>query len=191
VYAEEIHVSNAASHEPEPMEAGALTVLSRALKPASAPAIVTEGQLVPDFALTDQAGQPIHLAQYQGKVVALTFGYSRCPNPQYCFRMSNNLAHVEKRLRGTRKEDLVLMTIMMDPDYDRGKNLSQFADTWKADPRVWHFLTGPARSDSPDRWNVRHELLEQRRSADTFSPYRDHRSQRPAGREYRRESILG
>jgi len=143
VYADQIQVSNAASHEPEPMEAGALTVLNRALKPSAAAQVVLEGQPVPDFALIDQAGQQIHLAQFQGKVVALTFGYSRCPNPQYCFRMSNNLAHVERRLRARHKEDLVLITIMIDPDHDRGKTLSQYADTWKADAEVWHFLTGP------------------------------------------------
>jgi protein SCO1/2 len=125
------------------MEAGALTVLNRALKPSAAAQVVLEGQPVPDFALIDQAGQQIHLAQFQGKVVALTFGYSRCPNPQYCFRMSNNLAHVERRLRARHKEDLVLITIMIDPDHDRGKTLSQYADTWKADAEVWHFLTGP------------------------------------------------
>jgi protein SCO1/2 len=143
VYADQIQVSNAASHEPEPMEAGALTALNRALKPSAAAQVVPEGQPVPDFALIDQAGQQIHLAQFHGKVVALTFGYSRCPNPQYCFRMSNNLAHVENRLRAMHKEDLVLITIMIDPDHDRGKTLSQYADTWKADAEVWHFLTGP------------------------------------------------
>ncbi|HUD56636.1 MAG TPA: SCO family protein [Terracidiphilus sp.] len=142
-YADQIQVSNAASHEPEPMEAGALTALNRALKPSAAAQVVPEGQPVPDFALIDQAGRQIHLAQFQGKVVALTFGYSRCPNPQYCFRMSNNLAHVERRLRARHKEDLVLITIMIDPDHDRGKTLSQYADTWKADAEVWHFLTGP------------------------------------------------
>jgi protein SCO1/2 len=143
VYADQIQISNAASHEPEPMEAGALTVLNQALKPSVAAQVVAEGEFVPDFALTDQVGQRIHLSQFRGKVVALTFGYSRCPNPQYCFRMSNNLAHVERRLRASHNEDLVLMTIMIDPDHDRGKTLSQYAETWQADARVWHFLTGP------------------------------------------------
>lgn len=142
LYADQIHASNAASHEPEPVEAGALTVLNRALKPSSTQ-LVSVGQAVPDFALIDQTGQQVHLAQFQGKVVALTFGYSRCPNPQYCFRLSNNLAHVEMRLRARHMRGLVLMTIMIDPDHDRGAALSQYADTWKADARVWHFLTGP------------------------------------------------
>ncbi len=143
LYADRIQVSNAASHESEPMEAGALTVLNRALKPSTAVQVIPEGRPVPDFALIDQTGQQIHLAQFQGKVVALTFGYSRCPNPQYCFRLSNNLARVDRRLRARHKEGPILITIMIDPDNDRGKALAQYADTWKADPAVWHFLTGP------------------------------------------------
>ncbi len=143
LYADQIHPSTAASYEPEPMEAGGLTVLHRALDPSDATKIVPQGGPVPDFALTDQAGQFIHLAQFQGKVVALTFGYSRCPNPNYCFRMSNNLAHVERRIPSGQKKDLILLTIMIDPDHDQGKALSEYANTWKADPSVWHFLTGP------------------------------------------------
>jgi protein SCO1 len=143
VYADRIHPGTAASYESEPMEAADLTVLHRALNPADAARLVPQGNPVPDFTLTDQAGQSIHLAQFQGKVVALTFGYSRCPNPTYCFRLSNNLAHVERRMRSRHRNDLVLLTIMIDPDHDQGKALSDYAATWKADPAVWHFLTGP------------------------------------------------
>lgn len=142
-YARQIHPSTAASYEPEPMEAGGLTVLHRALDPSDTTKLVTQGSLVPDFSLTDQTGQRIHLAQFQGKVVALTFGYSRCPNPNYCFRMSNNFAQIERRLPSRDKNRLILLTIMIDPDHDQGKALSEYADTWKADPAVWHFLTGP------------------------------------------------
>jgi len=143
VYADQIRPGTAASYEPEPMEAGGLTVLHRALDPTDATKLVGQGSAVPDFALTDQDGQRIHLAQFQGKVVALTFGYSRCPNPNYCFRMSNNLAQMERRLPSREKRDLILLTIMIDPDHDQGKALSDYAHTWKADPTVWHFLTGP------------------------------------------------
>ncbi len=142
-YADRIHPGTAASYEPEPMEAGGLTVLHRALDPSDLVKLIPQGSPVPDFTLTDQVGQRIHLAQFQGKVVALTFGYSRCPNPNYCFRMSNNFAQVERSLPSRDKKDLILLTIMIDPDHDQGKTLSEYADTWKADPSVWHFLTGP------------------------------------------------
>ena len=104
--------------------------------------IVTVGQQVPDFALTDQAEAQIRLSQLEGKVVALTFGYSRCPNPNYCLRLSNNLAAVEKRFHDRAGRDLVLITIMIDPDHDQGATLVQYAGAFKANPEDWHFLTG-------------------------------------------------
>ena len=36
----------------------------------------------------------------------------------------------------------MLITIVIDPDQDRGKALERYADTWKAAPAAWRFLTG-------------------------------------------------
>ncbi len=142
LYAESIQPESGVNFQAEPMEAGGLSMLSAALNPDAAKVLVV-GQPVPDFTLTDQVGKTIRLSQFRGKVVALTFGYSRCPNPNYCFRLSNNLALVEKRLRTRAGSDLILFTIVIDPEHDRGKALVQYANTWKANPSDWHFLTGP------------------------------------------------
>lgn len=141
LYAEEIDDGATATYESEPMQAGQLSVLNAMLKPDTK--TLTTGDHVPDFALLDQSGETVHLSQFAGKVVVLTFGYSRCPNPNYCFRLSNNLARVEKRFHNRMGRDLVLFTIMIDPDHDQGATLSQYAEVWKADARSWHFLTGP------------------------------------------------
>ena len=143
VYAENIHAGTAANFEPEPVEAGELSALHRAMDPSTVAKIVTVGQQVPDFALTDQAQAQIRLSQLEGKVVALTFGYSRCPNPNYCLRLSNNLSTVERRFRDRAGRDLVLLTIMIDPDHDQGATLAQYAGVFKANTEDWHFLTGP------------------------------------------------
>ena len=142
-YAENLQVIEAVNNEAEPTEAARLTLLHRALDPSAVAKILAIGQAVPDFSLTDQAQRPASLAQFRGKVVALTFAYSRCPNPNYCFRLSNNLAQLSRRFRNRTGRDLVLVTVVIDPDNDRGKALEQYADTWKADPATWHFLTGP------------------------------------------------
>src|SRR5438132_13347298 len=42
------------------------------------------GEDVPDFGLTNQDGKRIHLAQYRGKALVLTFVYTRCPQPDQC-----------------------------------------------------------------------------------------------------------
>jgi protein SCO1/2 len=142
LYADNIHAETAANLESEPMEAGGLTALRGALNPSAAK-VVAIGQMVPDFALTDQTGKIVHLHQLGGKVVALTFGYSRCPNPNYCVRLSNNLAGLEKRFHEQAGRDLVLVTIAIDPEHDQGAALADYAAGWKADPAAWHFLTGP------------------------------------------------
>jgi protein SCO1/2 len=141
LYAEDIREGTTANFESEPMAAGQLTVLGNMLDTADK--VLTIGQHVPDFALTDQTGNTIHLAQFAGKVVAITFGYSRCPNPNYCFRLSNNLAKIEKRFHAQAGQDLILMTIMIDPEHDQGATLVDYANVWKADSTTWHFLTGP------------------------------------------------
>jgi protein SCO1 len=140
LYAEDIRVRSTANLESEPLEAGKLAVLHNAMRPETKALAV--GERVPDFVLTDQTGKEVRLSQFAGKVVLLTFGYSRCPNPNYCFRLSNNLAQVEKRFSEPAGRDLVLMTVVIDPEHDKGAELVNYAAVWKADPAVWHFLTG-------------------------------------------------
>jgi protein SCO1/2 len=141
-YAEHLQTVKVANYEAEPTEADRLTFLHRSIDPAAAAKIVPVGQLVPDFTLTDQAQHATPLSQFRGKVVALTFAYSRCPNPNYCFRLSNNLSRVGRRFHSVAGRDLILVTIVIDPDEDQGKALERYADTWRADPATWHFLTG-------------------------------------------------
>lgn len=137
-FAEKIHpVMN---FEAEPAEAEALTGLRRATGQRATP--VEVGQPVPDFTLTDQAGQQVSLSALRGRVVLLTFGYSRCPNPNYCFRLSNNLRQVARRLHSDLGTRLVLITIAIDPEVDHGAGLAAYAQRFRADSRSWHFLTG-------------------------------------------------
>ena len=70
----------------------------------AAPVLVPVGTMMPDFELTDQSGANIRLSALQGKVVAVTFIYSRCPLPGYCPRMVENfraIRSVAPRQSGT------------------------------------------------------------------------------------------
>lgn len=141
-YAEHLQVVHVSNHEAEPTEARRLTFLHRKLNPAAAARIVSVGHQVPDFALIDQTQHLSRLSDFKGKVIALTFTYSRCPNPNYCFRLSNNLSLLSRRFPQRMGSDLILITIVIEPDQDRGKALQRYADTWKANPESWRFLTG-------------------------------------------------
>lgn len=108
----------------------------------SAPALVTPGDPVPDFTLVDQDGAPLSLSSLRGRVVAVTFVYSRCPLPDYCPRMVDNLRSVRERFADRLGRDLVLLTISFDPRYDTPEVLRKYAAFNKAGGPGWRFLTG-------------------------------------------------
>ena len=143
LYADQVQAVFAEPFDPESMQAAGLASLQGGMNPSVAAQVVEEGKHVPDFELTDQVGRQIRLSNFAGKVVLLTFGYSRCPNPAYCYRLSNNLAQVRSRFAARMARELVLVTVAIDPEHDQGTALAQYAAVWKADPASWHFLTGP------------------------------------------------
>jgi protein SCO1 len=145
-YAESIRVHQFQSTDQEPMAARQLSLVSK-LVDSSAGAVkpLTVGQRVPDFALISHKREPIKLSQFAGKVVAITFLYTHCPLPNYCYRLSNNFSIVQKRFASRMDRDLVLLSITFDPEHDQPEVLAQYAaKNWKAaDAQGWYFLTGP------------------------------------------------
>ncbi len=141
-YAENVREHEYQSVEREPMLARRLQLLAgigKANPPAPA---IPVGQPVPDFTLTDQAGQRVSLSRFAGKVVAVTFIYTSCPLPDYCFRLSNNFGRLQKRFAARMGNDLILLSISFDPAHDRPEVLAKYGGIWKAEPKSWHFLTG-------------------------------------------------
>jgi len=106
------------------------------------PALVRVGSPVPDFELIDQAGAAIALSALRGKVVAVTFIYTRCPLPDYCPRMVADFRAVRERFAARMDRDLVLLTISFDPKYDTPDILKSYAAGLGAGGPGWHFLTG-------------------------------------------------
>ena len=78
------------------------------------------GDAVPDFALLDQSGRHIDLKQFRGKVLLLTFIYTRCPLPDFCVRMSNNFSKIDQMLAQDKPlyAQTHLLTVSFDPEYD-------------------------------------------------------------------------
>lgn len=107
------------------------------------------GTEVPDFGLVNQDGQRIRLAQYRGKALALTFVYTRCPQPDQCTLMSNNFAAIDQELRKEPEayEKTHLLTISFDPDYDTPKVLRSYGASHTGrysdeNFQHWEFATG-------------------------------------------------
>jgi protein SCO1 len=142
-YAENVRVHPFESLELDPTQARRFKLMEQAMAARSAADVLHVGQPVPDFSLTDQNRQRVSLSQFGGKVVAITFIYTRCPRPDYCVRLSNNFGLLQRRFQERMGKDLVLLTIVIDPEHDQPETLAKYADIWKADGRSWRFLTGP------------------------------------------------
>jgi len=138
-HAENVRVRGYDSAEREPAKARRLQALEEALRGSRR---LTVGQAVPDFTLTDQQGRSLHFRQFAGKVIALNFVYTRCALPEYCVRSTNNFGVIQKQFQRRLGKDLVLLTVTFDPVHDRPETLRNYANTWKADPDNWRFLTG-------------------------------------------------
>jgi len=107
------------------------------------------GDDILDFGLVNQDGQRIHLAQYKGKALALTFVYTRCPQPDQCTLMSNNFSAIDRELQ--KQPDVYskthLLTITFDPDYDTPKVMRSYGASHTerfSDENFqhWEFATG-------------------------------------------------
>lgn len=125
--------------------------------PASANEIPAEGagpnpgDEVPDYRLLNQDGKKISLHNYKGKVLLLTFIYTRCQDPNQCTLMSSNFAAIEQQLR--KRPELYqkthLLSISFDPTYDTPKVLRSYGASYTGrysdeDFAHWEFASGSA-----------------------------------------------
>lgn len=106
------------------------------------------GAAVPDFTLVNQNGRRIHLAQYRGRPLLLTFIYTRCPIPDFCPRTSRNFAEIFREIRTMPVSDKKphLLTISFDPQHDTPEVLQQYGRRYMNPPafHAWEFATGSA-----------------------------------------------
>ena len=89
---------------------------------SAAPAVpfAKEGDEVPNFTLRNQNNSEIHIRDYRGKALLLTFIYTRCPMPDQCTLMSTNFAQIDRALGQDAGlyERTHLLSISIDPGYD-------------------------------------------------------------------------
>jgi protein SCO1 len=108
-----------------------------------------EGDEIPDYQLTNQDGKKILIKSYRGKVLLLTFIYTRCPLPEYCTLMSNNFAQIDRAL----EQDPALyakthlLSVSIDPAYDTPQVLRSYgaAHTERYEKETfahWEFASG-------------------------------------------------
>lgn len=80
-------------------------------------------RLAPDFALPGSNGSEIKLSQYRGKLIALGFGFTHCPN--ICPVTLANLTQVRKNL-GALAAEVQVIYVTVDPERDTASRMQQY-----------------------------------------------------------------
>ena len=114
---------------------------------ASRPGQPVPGADVPDLAFVNQDGRAIHLYQYRGRAVLLTFIYTRCPLPDFCPLMTSKFSEIQKTLREDSGlyEKTHLLSISVDPEYDRPSVLKEYGTahlSGSGEFAHWEFVSG-------------------------------------------------
>ena len=114
--------------------------------PLETPAVVVlqPGERVPDIRLIDETATTRAIADWRGKVLVVTFIYTRCPFPDFCPRMDRQFKSVQAALMADPqlRDRVALLSITFDPAFDTPAVLAAHAKQVGSDPRIWHFATG-------------------------------------------------
>ena len=90
------------------------------------------GDAVPDFVLLNQSAKKISMKQFRGKVLLMTFVYTRCTLTTFCLRMSQNFAEIDKALESEPSlyAKTHLLSVSFDPAYDTPKVLRSYGEAY-------------------------------------------------------------
>jgi protein SCO1/2 len=94
----------------------------------------------PEFALTSQDGARVTLADFRGKVVAVTFIFTLCTST--CPVLTPMMSFVQDRLGSDFGSKIAFVSVTVDPERDSPEVLKQYAQAFDANLAGWSFLTG-------------------------------------------------
>jgi protein SCO1 len=105
------------------------------------PAELAPGQEVPDFTMTTQEGKTLRLSDLRGRVVLLTFIYTRCPLPDFCPLIDRKFRELAGKLGAVRQRAMQvrLVSVSFDPEHDTPLVLARHAQSQGAVPPLWTF----------------------------------------------------
>jgi len=103
--------------------------------------VPTAGDVLPDFRLRNQDGHPVHLSQYKGKALLITFLYTRCPSPEFCPWVTRAFATVNQQLavNPALYSKTHLLCVTFDPDTDTPARLKAYGATYMGESSFAHW----------------------------------------------------
>lgn len=123
-------------HAPLPPDAKAVKIMD----------VMAPGDVVPDDTLVDQTGATRRFSDWRGRVLAVTFVYTRCPVPDFCPLMDRHFSDVQRAILAdpALAPRARLVSVSFDPRHDTPAIIAAHAKERGADVRVWSYLTGDA-----------------------------------------------
>jgi protein SCO1/2 len=127
--------------DPAPPQALSLDLSGGEAKLRPKTPLLEPGQAVPDFAMTTQDGRTLRLSDLRGKVVVLTFIYTRCPLPDFCPLMDRKISELASLVGpdSERAQKVRLLSVSFDPEHDTPEDLARHAKAMGARPPLWTF----------------------------------------------------
>jgi protein SCO1 len=114
----------------------------------------------PDFALTDETGQPFNLSDLRGKWVLLAFGYTHCPD--VCPLTLSHLRDV-KKIVDPNGDQVQVVFVTIDPERDTADIMRQYVSHFDQQfPQKFKGLTGTPQeiAQAAQVYNVKYEKKE-------------------------------
>lgn len=90
------------------------------------------GDVLPAFTVTVEDGSAVVVGQGQDRPTALTFIYTRCPDPSFCPALVARLLALQEQVHGAR-----ILTVTLDPEFDTPEVLAGYGDGVGANTDVW------------------------------------------------------
>jgi protein SCO1/2 len=95
---------------------------------------------LPDFSLINQGAEPYGTEQLEGRSWIANFIFTKCPSR--CPMLTREMSQLQTELRGRGWNDVMLVSISVDPANDTPEALTAYAAKHSAKLDGWQFLTG-------------------------------------------------
>ena len=121
-------------------------------------------------------GEPVRLHDLmRGRVVVLSFIYSRCGDPTACMRATGALHELQRisRQHPELADQLLLISLSFDPAHDTPGVMARYGRIalGQGEGAEWHFLTTRDQADLQPLLETYGQRVDERKSPSTMGPY--------------------
>tara|TARA_B100001115_G_C15847488_1_gene427860 strand:+ start:37 stop:711 length:675 start_codon:yes stop_codon:yes gene_type:complete len=103
---------------------------------------------VPIFTLITENNSEFNLSEYEGKVVVISFLFTRCPD--VCPVVVQSLKWLSEQFPNEYKSELEILAVTVDPWLDTPESMKQWKENMSVD---WHFLSWDVDPDNDGEFN--------------------------------------